>query len=704
MTDEFDKLDQATPVRDEDSLTSNVQQPEADGLREAAGIRPIDTSNQTTQDSQSPCFVAHCRHCQRGFSTTAQIESHDCDETPIAACPYCKEHHPTKSDIEDHLYQCDEFRRVRIKAQQSTQVQSDASGTSAQFGQYIEPWYHELKAYVKYDCSSKPEPLRSYEGFRSLASEHDLDQDDRLRLTLSEEFDGLSAETLAVEFTSKSSGIAPPDNLSAGITDPQEYQIYLYPQQYESHADAASDGQQRVYFRLSPRWPGITSESGTEISNPHDITGFDIEYSGSNIPFGTYPELLHSAVRKLQSHQSSSTSSAQIRAKDVHPRNIHKSSNVTDAELYVRVDHDRTEQVYAIDGTLHRLSLLLSDERSGYAKSVRDDRECPGHYHVATLGPDRVSKMVPGHRWPREHKHYHVKHPKAIEGGPLEHPKISVSLQSSLSSDTPKWSELARLERELDEALLNVLKWSDLPVRPDHQVYVPDDHFEVTGSRRYRKLLHDQLPRIESMQEREVKKLAVAGNATQTDVNMLETLLTNGGQQSPSSLAEQIGCAVSTVYSSIQRLGKLVSHEYGNVQLASQYVGQQIVKHIEAVKQTIDADLESAVDDLLRAEKFADSNQSDPWSLWLKNWVEDVRTNSDGPDELVLGYEPATRKDARELIRSGAGKWAQVTGQDWIDFADQYLPVVSTQDGEVWSPSRQNFLRAMPGFEGRYVA
>jgi hypothetical protein len=113
MTDEFDKIDQATLIRDEDSLTSNVQQPEADGLRETAGIRHIDSSDQTAQNAQSPCFVAQCRYCQRGFPTIAQIESHDCAETPVAACPYCGEHHSSNSDIEDHLYQCDEFRCVR---------------------------------------------------------------------------------------------------------------------------------------------------------------------------------------------------------------------------------------------------------------------------------------------------------------------------------------------------------------------------------------------------------------------------------------------------------------------------------------------------------------------------------------------------------------------------------------------------------------
>lgn len=42
-----------------------------------------------------------------------------------------------------------------------------------------------------------------------------------------------------------------------------------------------------------------------------------------------------------------------------------------------------TDETVAYDGTLHEISLLLAGDREGYTKSVRDDRECHGHYHTA---------------------------------------------------------------------------------------------------------------------------------------------------------------------------------------------------------------------------------------------------------------------------------------------------------------------------------
>ncbi|MCU4971153.1 Lrp/AsnC family transcriptional regulator [Halobacteria archaeon AArc-m2/3/4] len=707
MSDEFAFLDKATPIHSDsdDPVRSKINQHEADESRSAVGTTGADQFvSETSAIPLRDGVVSQCRYCQERFRTDTDDENHSCPKQPVASCRYCKEEHFSRDAADNHLYHCEPFRRARAKEHKQQRVHAMHGQGDPQPGRFIDPWYHELRAYVKYDCSDKPSPLKSYSGFSDLQKEHDFEQYGNLQLEMRGDFNGIKSDDLTVEFGFKGSGIAPSEDPDFKLEEVREYQIYIYPGEYEDYSEAADNGRQRAHFLIRPRWPGIASESGSEIPNPHDITGFDIEFTGSNIPFTTYPELLHSAVTRLKGRQGFRWEGpTYLRPNDFHPENIHKSSNIVDAELYVRVKKEYTRRVYAIDGTLHRISLLLSDERRGYTKSIRDDRECPGYYHTATIGPDRISEMIPGHEWPREHKHYHVKHPKAIEGGPLNQPKISVSLQSSLVAKTPKWSQLDILERELDEALLNVLKWSDIPIRQDNQVYVEDDYFKATASQRFRKLLHGQLPRIETMQDREVKQLVVAGTTTETDVQLLETLLTDGGNHSPASLAEKIDCALSTVYKSIDRLGELVNHRYNDVQLTSQYIAQQIVRHLDAVKQSINTDLETAVDELVRAEEFADPQGADPWSLWLQNWVENIRENTDGPDELILGFEPADVSEARRIIREGAGKWAQVTGKDRVDFGHEFVPVVQTRSGEVWSPSQWNFLPGLAGFKSRYL-
>jgi hypothetical protein len=68
---------------------------------------------------------------------------------------------------------------------------------------------------------------------------------------------------------------------------------------------------------------------------------------------------------------------------------------------------------------------------------------------------------------------------------------------------------------------LNVLQWSDIPTRADHKVCVENDYFHVGGERRFRKLVHDQLPRLEEQQDQATQRFAVAGNLTGTDVDLL---------------------------------------------------------------------------------------------------------------------------------------------------------------------------------------
>jgi len=126
--------------------------------------------------------------------------------------------------------------------------------------------------------------------------------------------------------------------------------------------------------------------------------------------------------------------------------------------------------------------------------------------------------------------------------------------------------------RELNEALLNVLEWSDIPTRPDSQYYVADGYFEVTESVRWQKIRRYRLPRIEQRQDDLV--FGAASRMHSMDADLVDTLLTDGGATFPKKLARTIGVHLDTVYASIHRLSPLVEHTYGDVQLASKYIVQ----------------------------------------------------------------------------------------------------------------------------------
>ncbi|AUV81218.1 AsnC family protein [Salinigranum rubrum] len=530
----------------------------------------------------------------------------------------------------------------------------------------MDPQPHEFAAYLKWDLSEKIDnPLRSYFGLNSLQKEHDFEQHSRLKTSIS--FDD---SEWTVEFGFKECGIAPRDDSGFRLEEVREYLVYVYPGAYDSWSDAAQEARQRVYYRISPRWPDIETKEGIKpMSNPCGIEGFDVEVDGSNFHFSEYPEVLQEALAALSERQGFRfTSYTPICPEDFDPESLHESSNIVDAEYYVRVDKDETGQVYAYDGTLHRISLLLASDRDGYAKTVRDDRECEGYYHTATIGSKRAAALIGGHTLAKEFKHYHMRNPDAVEGTPLENPKVAVAYQNSKNDDTLYWSDLSRLERELDEGLLNLLEWSGIPIRPDHQVFVADDYFEPSGSRRWRKILREQLPRIQDRQEEYV--LGATMNAAPTDAEILDQLLTDGGRVSPQDLMESIGCHIDTVYTALKRLSSIVEHNYGEVKLRSKYIAQEIVGRIESVRDGLATDFEGALGDLVRAETY--EGREDPFVEWLNDWGGRIQERADERDLLDVGFEFGSRRSAIEVLRSGALKWAEASGKKLYRFGNQY--------------------------------
>jgi hypothetical protein len=133
--------------------------------------------------------------------------------------------------------------------------------------------------------------------------------------------------------------------------------------------------------------------------------------------------------------------------------------------------------------------------------------------------------------------------------------------------------------------------------------------------------------------------------------------LTDGDVQAPAEVADAIGVALSTVYRSIERLGSMVLHRYGELELGSTYLAQQVLGKLKGAKRAIDQDLEGAVEDLVRGEQFhSDPGDRDPWEAWLAHYVERIDDQHGDPDEIVVGYETADRQEAKELLRRDVGK------------------------------------------------
>ena len=79
---------------------------------------------------------------------------------------------------------------------------------------------------------------------------------------------------------------------------------------------------------------------------------------------------------------------------------------------------------------------------------------------------------------------------------------------------------------------------------------------------------------MKDRQESPVMKHVVDG-FEESDADVLEALVTDGGEVSPGAVAEETGWHVETIYRAIDRLEDLVEHHYGELSLRSHHIASR---------------------------------------------------------------------------------------------------------------------------------
>jgi len=161
--DDFDVFEDASPVtsEDEDTVDTEFEDLEAAAERRrrrthGAEAERGEASPSRNGEADHVRYAAACRWCGSMFATAGIADAHECREEPVSSCRFCREVHTSGDDIDEHLYTCERFRRHNER-----QVIEGGDGASDSFSdrRFIDPWYHEFQAYVKYDVG-----LRSYFG------------------------------------------------------------------------------------------------------------------------------------------------------------------------------------------------------------------------------------------------------------------------------------------------------------------------------------------------------------------------------------------------------------------------------------------------------------------------------------------------------------------------------------------------------------
>ena len=527
----------------------------------------------------------------------------------------------------------------------------------------VEPAHHEFTVNLNYTSHG----LNPWFAADSVVKEYDGG-------TTLEAVDLPSLEDTAdVSIRYQDGNLLPPDGgeTPAGTTIDmetiREYRIHV-------ESNDGHGGLKSIDYHIRPRWFNQEAETGdgeTITLEPGGLTspqtdGVSVRAAGSNVAFEKYDQLLAEAADALGINSW-------------YFDETHKTSNIQDAARYVRVHESASGPIHARDGPLVGLAHVLENDRDGYRKLVQNDSDerdvqKPGFYHTATLGPERVREVWPNHQLPVELKHYYKKDYHERSDG-LAHPKLEAAYQTSRTDETLRYDAetIEQVKRELDECVYAVLADAGLDLRAGGETYVADEIFTAENGEPNGSIVSLNLSEIRHEQEAVVYKQLVDGGLSPIEQEALGTLVTDGGEVSPTDIAEEHDRHIDAVYRALNRMGDLIDREYGRVSLRSTYAAELVHDALQEAEAAVSRATEATAHALEAADRGLDdktsafvawaeahdvnfSERDDAVRVRLGEIEPDVR---DGPRDTPRPSEAvkAARRKAREILREGRDLW-----------------------------------------------
>ncbi|WP_050037932.1 MULTISPECIES: helix-turn-helix domain-containing protein [unclassified Haloarcula] len=485
---------------------------------------------------------------------------------------------------------------------------------------HVEPHIHEADAWLYYG------PVAAG---NSKADDYDgLDPYWALANLLINECDGyaevsevvIDGEVCDLRLNYSASGIAPRP------TDPVDSDT-LY--EFDIHVDG--EGERKCNFNVSPRFPEMRKPDGEVLTFPFHHSsaesGVSVHAQPSNIDLDELPSLLARAIFELADDAGVGLYHGYFDA----PFDGH----ITAVERYIRLTRSMNEKLIGTGGVLDRLTMLLSDADGTVGEYKWDNEEERGHHHALRHGSVSARELVPNHRLGGQIKSYLPENPENFSpDDPLYHPKLGVKFVSGrTSTGSVSWTDRHDVLQELDERLLSLLSWADVPTEAGGTTFVVDDHFEAASADSPVPIHEDPLPRLEAQQEHIL--MSVLRDMTPSDKDLTETLATDGGMPAQ-DLADATDTSLSTVYRMLQRLEGVVTSDNGHVRFVSEKLRQEVRGLVESVEHAID----SAAD---RAARIVDIDVRQSASSAFDRWLAKYGAEFEAPDHD--GQRPVVRID-----------------------------------------------------------
>jgi hypothetical protein len=444
-----------------------------------------------------------------------------------------------------------------------------------------------------------------------------------------------------------------PSGRSFDLEEVREFRLRL-----RRHPEEDPVGEQKIDAHLAPRWQGMEGENRygerVSINVPDELEeGVNVRVQSSNLAFERVPKLVRLGFEAVNVNGWYFE----------HPSPM---SNIQDAARFVRVHTDESGPIHARDGPLARMGHLLESDRQGYRKTVQNDtdnrgRTLPGFYHTVTLGQRRIREAWPHHELPREVKHYYAREALSkSKDDALRHPKLEVSYQSSRWDETLRLSELEQLNEELDEAVISVLRAAGLCTHASDQ-FVSDAYFSA-GLRDRDEVADLDLDQIQHEQENVVIRFLADGGFSPVEEEAVATLLADGGEVSPTQIADKNGRHVDSVRRALRRIDGLLERSYGKVALRSSHIAGMVHAAIQEARDSVSRALRAA-GTATRAMKRGLDEKTSSFMAWAEAHGVDYRGDARSARlELRMGSFESSRQ-AYQKLALGFRKWCEA-GRD----------------------------------------
>lgn len=510
--------------------------------------------------------------------------------------------------------------------------------------EHVRPHIHEAKTFFHF----REHGLSPYWALRNLVI-HELDGHGEITT----EIDG---EVYHIDLTYSNSGIAP------GPSDSIQREVL---RDWELHVKGADEA--KAHYQIRARYDDMRGPDGNRKSLAWPGgEGLDVLCQSSNIPFDDTLSLLREAIDAVAETVDDSLNREYFRTPA-------PSTKITTVEYYLRLRRQYSQKLVRSDGIFHKIMHLLSAEEGTEWVYSGDNSDIVGYRHAMDLCPESVAKLGPDWSLGVRAKHYHPEYVRddADSDDPLAHPKLGIAYHKNIDGEAIAWDDRDQIRHEIEEMLINMMEWADIPTEPDPTTFVADDHFNVVASDVSIGRCSDPTPAIEAQQESLL--MTVIGELSPTAQDVTQTIATDGGTHYQ-ELAASTDSSVSTIYRALDQLGELVESERGMVRFSSEKIRQEIVGMVNRLEEL----KESTAD---RVAQLANIDLRSRADSAIEKWMAKygaylVDLDGQGKtiriDTILTTLKSTNDPHIEAVLQEGMDAW-EFVGRDWRDFADLHV-------------------------------